>query len=120
VSLVRAFLGREWTLLLGAPVIAPIGEETAKGAALVLIAPRLGHEFDNAVGGVVYGGLVGLGFAMTENVLYFGLAFLDRGLPGVGLVFLIRVVAGGFAHSMFTGMTGAGLGLARERRDKGR
>jgi RsiW-degrading membrane proteinase PrsW (M82 family) len=108
-------LGPEWSLLLAAPVVAPVVEESAKGAALLLIAWRLRHEFDNAVDGIVYGGLVGLGFAMTENVLYFGHAFLAGGLPGLGLLFLLRVVAAGFAHSMFTGMAGAGLGLARER-----
>ena len=108
-------LGPEWAMLLAAPVVAPIVEESAKGAALLLIAWRLRHEFDNAVDGIVYGGLVGLGFAMTENVLYFGRAYLAGGLPGVGLLFLVRVVAVGFAHSMFTGMAGAGLGLARER-----
>lgn len=107
--------GTEWTALLGAPVVAPVVEESAKGAALLLVAWRLHHEFDDAVDGVVYGGLVGLGFAMTENVLYFGGAFLAGGLPGLGVVFVVRVVAGGFAHSMFTGMAGAGLGLARER-----
>ena len=108
-------LGPEWALLLASPVVAPIVEESAKGAALLLMAWRLRHEFDNAVDGIVYGGLVGLGFAMTENVLYFGRAYLAGGLPGVGFLFLVRVVAVGFAHSMFTGMAGAGLGLARER-----
>ena len=108
-------LGPEWALLLAAPVIAPVVEESAKGAALLLIAWRLRHEFDNAVDGIVYGGLVGLGFAMTENVLYFGRAYLAGGLPDVGFLFLVRAVAVGFAHSMFTGMAGAGLGLARER-----
>jgi RsiW-degrading membrane proteinase PrsW (M82 family) len=108
-------LGPEWALLLAAPVVAPLVEESAKGAALLLIAWRLRHEFDNAVDGIVYGGLIGLGFAMTENILYFGRAYLAGGLPGVGFLFLVRVVAAGFAHSMFTGMAGAGLGLARER-----
>jgi RsiW-degrading membrane proteinase PrsW (M82 family) len=113
--LVLIELGPAWDRLLAAPVIAPVVEESAKGAVLLLIAWRLRHEFDGAVDGIVYGGLVGLGFAMTENVLYFGRAFLAGGLPGVGLLFLVRVVAAGFAHSMFTGMAGAGLGLARER-----
>ncbi len=107
--------GPEPAMLLAAPVVAPLVEESAKGAALLLIAWRLRHEFDNAVDGIVYGGLVGLGFAMTENILYFGRAYLAGGLPSVGLLFLVRVVAVGFAHSMFTGMAGAGLGLARER-----
>jgi hypothetical protein len=115
--LVRGFLGPEWSLFLGGPVVAPVVEETAKGAALLLIAWRLGQEFDDAVDGVVYGGLVGLGFATSENVLYFGRAFLGGGAAAVGIAFLVRVVAAGFAHSMFTGMAGAGLGLALERRD---
>jgi RsiW-degrading membrane proteinase PrsW (M82 family) len=113
--LLLARMGPEWTLLLAAPVAAPLVEESAKGAALLLVARYLRQEFDDAVDGIVYGGLVGLGFAMTENVLYFGRAFHGGGLAGLGALFLVRVVAAGFAHSMFTGMAGAGLGLARER-----
>jgi RsiW-degrading membrane proteinase PrsW (M82 family) len=32
-------------------------------------------EFDGIIDGIVYAGMVGLGFAMTENILYYGVRF---------------------------------------------
>src|SRR2546423_1696685 len=64
--------------------------------------------------GIVYGSLVGIGFAMTENVLYFGREYVQDGLVGVGLLFYFRVVLGGLGHALYTGTTGAALGYARE------
>jgi RsiW-degrading membrane proteinase PrsW (M82 family) len=50
-------------------VLGPISEEVAK-AAIFLWLLRSRH-FDNATDGFVYGAASGLGFAMTENALYF-------------------------------------------------
>jgi hypothetical protein len=64
--------------------------------------------------GIIYGALIGLGFAMTENVLYFMRALQGGGLLGMALNFWGRVIMFGFGHAMFTGLTGYGVGLARE------
>jgi RsiW-degrading membrane proteinase PrsW (M82 family) len=112
--IIRAILGPEWASAIGASVVAPIVEETAKGVALVLLFLLARNEFNNVVDGIVYGGLIGLGFAMTENVLYFGRAHAQGGLAGVGVLFFMRVILGGLNHSLYTGMTGAGLGYSRE------
>ncbi|MDQ7858462.1 MAG: PrsW family intramembrane metalloprotease [Armatimonadota bacterium] len=111
---INAILGPRWAGALGASMVAPIVEETSKGAALLLLFFLARHEFNNVVDGIVYGSLVGLGFAMTENILYFSRAHAAGGLAGVGILFLMRVVLSGFNHSLFTGVIGAGLGYARE------
>ena len=37
------------------------------------------REFDGIIDGIVYAGLTAAGFAFTENILYFGRAFLSVG-----------------------------------------
>ena len=100
--------------------VAPWVEEGAKGLAVLAVFLFRRREFDGVVDGIVIAGLTGLGFAFTENILYFGRAFLagsqDLGLSGgffaVGLTFVLRGVLSPFAHPLFTVMTGIGFGVA--------
>ncbi|MCC6178222.1 MAG: PrsW family intramembrane metalloprotease [Chloroflexi bacterium] len=115
-ALVSAIVGEALGGLLTTSVVAPIVEETAKGSALLLLYWIVRHEFDNVLDGIVYGSLVGIGFAMTENVLYFGRMLQENGLVGLGVLFYLRVILGGFGHALYTGTVGAGLGYAREVR----
>jgi hypothetical protein len=75
------------------------------------------EEIDDAMDGFVYGALVGLGFAVVEDVFYFMAVF--GGKPaGVLQGFFLRVVAGGlYSHVLYTGLVGMGIGYAVERRD---
>lgn len=102
--------------VIGPVLQAPLVEEVAKGlGVLVLVLSRRSH-FDGPVDGIVYAGMVGAGFAFTENILYFGAAALAGG--GVGelvAVFVIRGLFSPFAHVMFTAALGAVLGLAVAR-----
>lgn len=91
---------------------AGITEETIKGAGLLLLFFILRDEFDNVTDGIVYGALIGAGFAMIENFRYFAIDF--RQFP----VFLIvyRIVLGWLGHSTFTACFGAALGYVRHTR----
>jgi RsiW-degrading membrane proteinase PrsW (M82 family) len=91
---------------------AGITEETIKGAGLLLLFFVLRDEFDNVTDGIVYGALIGAGFAMIENFRYFAIDF--RQFP----VFLIvyRIVLGWLGHSTFTACFGAALGYVRHTR----
>lgn len=99
--------------------VAPIVEEFAKVA--VLLCMLLLHPGASAgvAWGVLYGGLVGVGFAMTENLQYFLFAAVQGGGTGLGYAVYTRAVLGGLNHSVFTATAGAGLGWAAERRTRG-
>ncbi|MEU3950613.1 PrsW family intramembrane metalloprotease [Streptomyces sp. NPDC029526] len=104
---------------LGATVIAPVVEETAKAAAVALVLLFRRHDVGGILHGVVIAGLSATGFAFTENILYFGNAFgTDRLTGDSGLTsltaatFFVRAVMSPFAHPLFTVLTGIGFGLA--------
>jgi protease PrsW len=99
--------------VVSAALIAPPVEELAKALALWAVFRLARSEFDSAVDGIVYGSLVGFGFAMTENVFYFWGALGERDLGGWAMIVLGRALIFGLNHAMFTSFTGIGFGLAR-------
>jgi protease PrsW len=101
----------------GAVISAPIVEETAKALILLIFFFWKKDEFDGVIDGIVYAAMVGLGFAMTENIQYYGRAVTQAGAGGLTLVFIIRGALAPFSHPMFTSFTGIGLGLARQSRN---
>lgn len=101
---------------LTAVLAAPFIEELTKGAALLLLFLWMRDHFDNVTDGIVYASMVGLGFAMTENVQYYGEAVVRDGGADAAVVFFLRGIMGPFSHPLFTCMTGIGFGLARESR----
>jgi protease PrsW len=100
--------------VMGGVVSAPIVEEASKGLALLILYWWKKDEFDGVVDGVIYAAMVGLGFAMAENFLYYGRTFAQGGIEGSLFVFVLRGLISPFAHPLFTSMTGIGLGLARQ------
>ena len=50
---------------------APVVEETLKGLVLIGLLWRRRDELDGPTDGVIYAAMVGLGFAMIENVGYY-------------------------------------------------
>lgn len=104
--------GPNFAAVIGAPVV----EEAAKGAFLVVLYLRRRQEFDGVVDGIVYAGIVATGFAFTENIYYFARVFSEGGLgglsSGVVALFILRGVLAPFAHPLFTSMTGIGIGIA--------
>jgi RsiW-degrading membrane proteinase PrsW (M82 family) len=98
---------------VGAVISAPIVEESVKAFILLILFLWKKDEFDGIVDGIVYAGMVGLGFAMTENILYYGRA-LQEGQDALKFVFILRGMASPFAHPLFTSMTGIGLGWSRQ------
>ena len=97
----------------GAVISAPIVEESAKAFILLVLFFWKKDEFDGIVDGIVYAGMVGLGFAMTENILYYGRA-VSGGAGSLTFIFILRGMAAPFSHPLFTSMTGIGLGWSRQ------
>ena len=93
---------------------APLVEELLKAVILFRFYWRKRTEFDGVVDGLIYAAMVGLGFAFMENIDYYGRALLKEGPGGLAVTFSVRGVLGPFAHPLFTGATGIGLGLARQ------
>jgi len=98
--------------LIGGAVVAPFAEEIFKGMALLLLFLLFRHEIDSPLDGIIYGGLVGFGFAAVENVFYFASAFMESGPGGIVLLAVFRALLFGLNHALFTGLTGLGLALA--------
>ncbi|MCY0944737.1 PrsW family intramembrane metalloprotease [Streptomyces antarcticus] len=104
---------------LGSVAIAPVVEESAKAAALLLVFVFRRRHFTGPADGFVVAGFTATGFAFTENILYLGNAFdedLAHGTPVLDSVtaatFFVRVVLSPFAHPLFTVLTGLGFGAA--------
>lgn len=94
-------------------VVAPLTEELAKGVAVFLVFLLCWREFDSLLDGVIYGSLVGFGFAATENVFYFLGALTEHGFVAFLFLAFLRSVVFGLNHAFFTSLTGIGFALAR-------
>jgi RsiW-degrading membrane proteinase PrsW (M82 family) len=92
-----------------ATVVAPLVEESVKAVALLAVVRAARHEVNGVVDGLVYAGVVGLGFAVGENVHYFAAALASG---DVVLVLVVRSVFSPFAHPLFTAPFGLGLAVA--------
>jgi RsiW-degrading membrane proteinase PrsW (M82 family) len=90
-------------------VAAPLIEESAKGLFLVAIVVFRRSQVHGLLDGIIYGALVGIGFAFVEDIVYY-LGSLQSGQLGV--TFILRGVMGPFAHPLFTAATGLGIGIA--------
>ncbi len=111
MSLYAKTFGASFAFDWGAALTAPIDEELAKGAGILLLltlAPRLIRSpFD----GLVVGALVGLGFQISEDISYAFIgaanAFGDVGAAWTTII--ARTLASIPSHWMFSAIFGAGL-----------
>ena len=104
----------EW----GAAIIAPPVEEILKGCGVLFIALIARSEIDDLMDGFVYGAIVGLGFTVVEDVLYF-IGVFGGSVGGVLEGFFIRVVASGlYGHVLYSGLFGIGVAYFLTRRGR--
>jgi hypothetical protein len=96
-----------------AAIVAPPVEETLKLMGVVVLFLIVPEEFDGALDGFVYGAMVGLGFTVVEDTMYFLMPAFSSGVDQTGPVFdtfFIRVIGGGlYGHVLFAGLTGMGF-----------
>ncbi|URN04307.1 PrsW family intramembrane metalloprotease [Actinomadura madurae] len=95
---------------------APVIEETLKGAVLFGLLWFRRNEIDGFADGIIYAAMVGLGFAMMENVTYYMRAFEDGGAQQLQAVFILRGLIAPLSHPLFTSMTGLGVAYAATHR----
>jgi RsiW-degrading membrane proteinase PrsW (M82 family) len=106
----------EWSAALTAPFV----EELFKGLAIVLLVAIARAELDDVLDGFVWGAMVGVGFLLVEDVLYFVRAFAETGsMVSIFQMFLIRVVgAGPYSHFLYSGLVGMGVAYYVVRTDR--
>ena len=111
--IINTVLGALLGDVFGAVISAPIFEEGSKGLGLVLLLIFFRKYFDDILDGIIFAGVIALGFATVENVLYYGREIAGGGNT-LAAIFVIRGIFSPFAHVSFTAMTGIGCGISRE------
>jgi protease PrsW len=122
VYVTQPALGSSNGQFISATIGAPVVEESLKGLVLVWLLWRRRQELDGPTDGIIYAAMVGLGFAMIENVGYYVSALVRPevgGVPLLGVTFVFRGVLAPLAHPMFTAMTGIGAAYAATHRRGG-
>lgn len=95
-------------------LVAPPVEEILKGLAVLLVFLIFRREFDSILDGIVYAGIVALGFAATENTYYiYNYGYLEDGWMGLLFLVFVRVILVGWQHPFYTAFIGIGLATAR-------
>jgi RsiW-degrading membrane proteinase PrsW (M82 family) len=121
-------VGTEFTTWFRPLVITPVTEELFKGAFLVWILVYRRRQFTSLLDGIVFGGIIGAGFAFTEQILYFGriiTTFTSSDPADTSAIFLLmmalflRIVMVPFMHSFLVSLIGLGVAAAAGCRMRG-
>jgi RsiW-degrading membrane proteinase PrsW (M82 family) len=98
--------------LISLGLLTPMVEEFSKAVAVVLVVV-FSSKFDNPTDGVVYGTAVGLGFAVSENVIY-GISAGVHLHNAAGIVVLVggRTLLSAGVHALSSATFGGFLGHA--------
>jgi RsiW-degrading membrane proteinase PrsW (M82 family) len=100
--------------LVSVSINAPLVEESIKGLALIGLVLVFRREFDDMLDGIIYGAMIGFGFAFTENgIAYFFPILSEEGIAAGSINIFMRAIVFGFNHAFWTGIIGAALGYAR-------
>ncbi|MFC5280425.1 PrsW family intramembrane metalloprotease [Arcanobacterium canis] len=90
---------------------APLSEELIKGLGVIIIFATFSRAFNGPTDGIVYGALIGAGFAFTENVLYF-----TEYSTTLSSTFQVRFLDSPFSHDAYTALFGFFVGFAEYSR----
>ena len=98
--------------LISLGLVTPMVEEVSKAVAVVLVVV-FSSKFDNPTDGVVYGTAVGLGFAVSENVIY-GISAGVHLRSAAGILVLVggRTLLSAGVHAVSSATFGGFLGHA--------
>src|SRR4029079_7095890 len=108
--------GVEFAKQWSAALTAPVNEELYKYLGLVVLFLIARAEFDDLLDGFVYGALIGLGFAVAEDLMYFMFNF-GGSVGDVIQGFFLRVVLTGlYGHVTYTAISGVGFAYFVTRR----
>ncbi len=109
----------------GAALVAPLTEEIGKAMGIGVVLLAAGQKLRTPMDAALIGGFAGLGFTLTENVLYaFNIAYVNLGenqVASTAVIYVLRaVVFGAVSHAAFSAFVGAGIGFLAVGRSRGR
>ncbi|WP_246956290.1 PrsW family intramembrane metalloprotease [Brachybacterium sp. Marseille-Q7125] len=114
--IVYAITGSEPITNFFGPVIsAPLVEESTKGLGLLLLLILARRYFNGPLDGLIYGALIGGGFAFTENIIYYTRGFEGAGVGGLVFLVMLRGVGNIFGHAIYTSATGIIMGYVARK-----
>lgn len=98
----------------GPALAAPLTEEVGKAFAIAMIVAVSREQLRTPMDGALLAGFAGLGFTMTEDILYgFNMAYISFGenpVVSTLIVFFMRAVLfGAVSHVIFSAFVGAGV-----------
>jgi RsiW-degrading membrane proteinase PrsW (M82 family) len=107
----------------GPAVVSPIIEELLKVLGIVMVVLVARKQINSVLDGMVYGGLIGLGFQVVENIFYAINAVEmansgDKVGPVIATFFLRGFLAGLWSHTLYSAVAGAGVAWFLVRTDR--
>ncbi len=111
MSLYAKTFGASFAFDWGAALTAPIDEELAKGAGIVLLVTLAPQLIRSPFDGLILGAFVGLGFQISEDISYAFIGAADA-FGDVGAAWAtieVRTLVSIPSHWMYSGVFGAGL-----------
>jgi RsiW-degrading membrane proteinase PrsW (M82 family) len=111
MSLYAKTFGPSFAFDWGAALTAPVNEELAKGAGILLLLTLAPRSIRSPFDGLVVGALVGLGFQISEDISYafIGAASAFGDVGAAWQTIIARTLASIPSHWMFSAIFGAGL-----------
>lgn len=98
-------------------ITTPLIEESVKALGLGILLYRHREEIDAPLDGLIYGAMVGMGFGMVENIIYFSAALLYGGMASFGASILLRGITFGLVHALFSSLVGLGMAMFKLKRN---
>lgn len=92
--------------------VAPV-EEFFKFSVIGLAVKKKPKYLNQIIDGIKFGVVVGLGFAVVENGIYFYQPIVEEQNLALLKLILLRLFVSTLAHSLYTGIMGYYFGLAR-------
>ena len=97
--------------LYATSVVSPVLEEFIKAIGVLSLFLIFRREWNSLLDGVIYGAIIGFGFAAVENTIYFHA--IARAQPNAfAAVVVWRALLFGFNHAMFASVFAWGLAYA--------
>ncbi|MGH8877673.1 MAG: PrsW family intramembrane metalloprotease [Stackebrandtia sp.] len=116
LTLMTKWFGTAFASRWGAAIAGPTNEEWFKALGVVILVLIVREHFNRSIDGLTYGAMCGLGFQVTENMVYaINNAFSNPNsdLAGAVSITVMRiVVAGPWSHPIYSGVAGLGIAYA--------